>query len=787
MRKSDKSQTDVGGSMWDAALEPKQVPFLWLVALGFGAMLAGPLLQLVLFRGVPTERVRARLWSWVAVGAASAAIAIVLHLRASAHAWDEAVSASFAAWNPYGLTTGLADWLSFPVALVLVTFVLGFAIRARLWPLTYLVALSGLAFVSMGIAMMLVFPRPPPLDYGFFLGPSAFPGLTAGLWWMVGLLGFVAPKLGQHAPAWLPHLRWAVVVSPVSLVAGQTHVTGYLVGVALATSVTFTLALWIDRLAKTAMSPRAEDPLVRLGERLDGWILRYLWSGRTLVALIGLGICLRVVSYWWTPLGPDAYVYAAMADSLLESGTLTMPWGNPHTFDTAVVASHHYPPLFPAYLAGFYALLGVSAATTHVASIVSSLAALAVVWLCTRDLYGRPTALVVTAVIAINPLFVQNTGQGYSENLVMLLFTATLWAILKSLDRPWYIVAAGLFAGLGYLAKSSMGYFFIIAGLGGLAWRLKWRGWKVLRDPSYLAAILLFGLIVLSWMWRNWVLFGTWETSHHLASAYSLAMGAPGEWFVKTWVAFLFYLFVGYLLYLALLPWIPKLVGVPKLASEHDSGLWLALGLPLLLSSAIDAALWMAEGEFLLHNVRYIAFVAVPAAWLIVRHTPRPTRVVRFAAVASMALFLVACAVYARPSVSYRQYVGDDLGQLVEPGDSIDFLDSNTHGVYQFYFQLTQNGQRDVNVSISCATMRGCAGFAPPPEAITAEWVVMVGPHAHRLPPEYVAVSGTDAVYSSAYPEWMSLWHRGPLGADELEVLSGLEEDDASAPAITPL
>ncbi|MFO1532689.1 MAG: glycosyltransferase family 39 protein [Thermoplasmatota archaeon] len=108
-----------------------------------------------------------------------------------------------------------------------------------------------------------------------------------------------------------------------------------------------------------------------------------------------------------------------MGQSFATTGSFTMPWGDPHSDLTAPVPSHHYPPLYPMYLASFYKVLGFSQATTDAASIASSLLALAVVYLCTRDLYGRTRALIATAVVAVCPLLVQVTGQDYSENLVL--------------------------------------------------------------------------------------------------------------------------------------------------------------------------------------------------------------------------------------------------------------------------------------------------------------------------------------------------------------------------------
>jgi hypothetical protein len=338
---------------------------------------------------------------------------------------------------------------------------------------------------------------------------------------------------------------------------------------------------------------------------------------------------------------------------------------------------------------------------------------------------------------------------------------ATLWAILKSLEKPWYILPAGILAGLGYLTKSSMGYFFIIAGLGGLAWRLHWKGWKVLKDPAYVAAIAAFGALVAFWALRNLLLFGSLETSHHISAAYHHALAHPLRWGFLALVTFVFYATVGYLAYLALLPWLPKLAKMPKLESEHDSGLWLALGLPLLLTAAIDAALWLTEREFFANNVRYIGFVAVPAAWLLLRHLDPRQRSVRLAALGTFLLLLSGALFFGKPSQSNLQIIADDLEPRFRDGDSIAWVDTNVHGIYRYYFQLTKEGTRPVEVAIACANDPLCPPGTRGPETLDTTWVLMAGDGGGRLPSHYERVPDSPAQHDPRFPNSMSLWrHR---------------------------
>jgi hypothetical protein len=572
----------------------------------------------------------------------------------------------------------------------------------------------------------------------------------------------------RSAWRWVPAAVLCLLLAFAQVMLGQAWLSDALAGLLLAGAwllFTYLALLLVEeglgfgRDAPPGAPRSSRSLLLRALDRADA-VARNIVARPVpwLLAAIAIGVLLRLASYWWTPLGVDAFVYAVMGNQLLHTGSFTMPWGDVHTYLTAPVPSHHYPPLYPIYLAGFYRVLGFSQSTTHVAAIVSSLGALLVTWLCTRDLYGPRKALVATAAIALSPLFVQNTGQGYSENLVLLLFVATLWAILKSLEKPWHILPAGILAGLGYLTKSSMGYFFVVAGLGGLAWRLYWKGLRVLRDPAYLAAIVAFGALVAGWAVRNFLLFGSWETSRHISEAYHHALAHPLQWGFLALVTFVLYATVGYLVFLALLLWLPRLAKMPKLETEHDSGLWLALGLPLLLTAAIDAALWLSEREFFINNVRYVGFVAVPAVWLLLRHLDLRSRAVRLAAVGTFLLLLTGSLLFAKPGGSSIQAIADDLGPRMKEGDSVAWVDTNVHGIYRFYFQLTRDGTRAVPVAIACAADPLCPPDTPGPGTLDTTWVLMEGDGTALLPPHYVPVPDSPAQYDPRFPEYMSLW-----------------------------
>ncbi len=676
--------------------------------------------------------------------------------------WDETLSIGLrGAFGPLHGVAAAASWLlSFPFALLALFLLFLWPAKKLRWKEAYFALAAGPGLAAVLVVLKVVFPRFGP-PQPFFVGATTFPNDIAALVPMAAMLAaFLLGRLRPAARGVVPYLVGLAILGVLfPVVAGFASAADVIAGVSLA-ALWFAVCLMALHLAEGGLQG---SPLQRALDRIDSWAQRVMerpipW----LVGLIVFGIALRIASYWWTPLAVDAFSYSAMSHSFLQDGSFTMPWGDVDTYHTAAVQSHHYPPLYPLYLASFFSVFGFTQSTAHIASIVSSLAALLVVYLCTRDMYGHVRGLIATAVAAVSPILVQNTGQGYSENLVLLLFVATMWAILKSLEKPWYIVPAGILAGLGYLTKSTMGPFFIIAGLGGLAWRLHWKGWKVLRDPAYLTAVACFGFLVAIWAWRNILLFGTWDTSFHITDAYHAALTHPLQWAYLFLVTFVFYATVGYLVYLAILPWLPKLVKIPKLQSEHDSGLWLALGLPLLLTAAIDACLWLVEKEFFVNNVRYVAFVAIPAVWLIMRHASPKERGVRLAAVFTIGLLVVGSVYFAKPTESYTQDLADDLAPRLQAGDSVGFVDNNNHFAYRFYFQLTHNGERDVPVVIACMKHPLCPADIPRVGDLDTTWVLL--PHyaeSELNQTRYHQVTDTMAQFDGQHETLMTLWrHR---------------------------
>ncbi len=397
-------------------------------------------------------------------------------------------------------------------------------------------------------------------------------------------------------------------------------------------------------------------------------------------ALVVAGIALRVLSVAWFPVAADASEYAVLSDSILKGRGMWLPWGEYWELDAWTPGpSHHYPPVYPVYLGPFVAAFGTSPLAVQAAAFLAGILLLAVFWRATASLFGREKAAWFVALLALDPVLVATTGTGYSENLVTLLFVVTVAAIVKSLKDPRWILAAGLAAGLAYLTKSSVGPFFLIAGLAGFAWRFKFVRWKVLRDRWYLAAITVFGALAGGWALRNLAAFwdGTprglltdWQTSAWFSQATSNALAHPLD--LGFMLAARLPFFLGLFL-LAAGPWWREIRGLPLLRDEEASALGLSVGLTYVLAWLISGVLWVTERSPVLWAdlARYVVFANPVVWWMAAKggDPSTPTFRRRFAVAAAALVVANAAAFLAPQGGVFAAY--HDLRERADPGDVV--------------------------------------------------------------------------------------------------------------------
>jgi len=320
------------------------------------------------------------------------------------------------------------------------------------------------------------------------------------------------------------------------------------------------------------------------------------------LAAIAAGVVLRLLAPFFMDLRSDGDTYTAMGQAWAMHREFIMPYGDVTTWAaTPPGYSNHYPPAYPFFLGIVFSLFGFGLWQAKWAAVFISILALVAVYATTRDLYGRTAAALAAGIMALEPHLLWVTGAGFSENMVLLFFALTMWAIVRSLEDDRYIVLAGLFAGLTYLSRASVGYFFVIAGTGGFFWRLAYRGWGVLANKWYLSAIVLFLGIMGAWAYRNVSLFGYAPEVIVLGPSLLLAAGALG--------AFALTLLLPFAINSRLRRWPNFVPGIVLLAVAGALAAWagiLALGDGFARSLTLMVPLWETSSY-----TRYVQDLAI--------------------------------------------------------------------------------------------------------------------------------------------------------------------------------
>ncbi|HLE48248.1 MAG TPA: glycosyltransferase family 39 protein, partial [Candidatus Thermoplasmatota archaeon] len=329
----------------------------------------------------------------------------------------------------------------------------------------------------------------------------------------------------------------------------------------------------------------------------------------------------------------DGYVYWHLAGSIAsgQGVAITNPSvGDGCNFALPVGPSHHFAPLWAFIQAVFILLFGATTATWAAATVALSVAAVFVVYWTTRDLFGGDAAVLVAGIVAHEwSLLLFGTMLGYAENLVLITFALTFWAILRGLTDERMLLLAGLFAGLGYLGRASVGWFFVVAGLGGLLWRVHFHGWRILKNPWYLGAMAIFGTFLAAWGTRNLIHFWDGDWSHIIAAAQtsefhdyalSTALHQPR---LYSMALFAKLILLGTGLLLPLAPVIPAIAARAKAWREEAvSGLLLGAALIFAFALIFSAAFGVVEGRQLFwgHHLRYVTPALVPLLWIVWSH-----------------------------------------------------------------------------------------------------------------------------------------------------------------------
>ena len=336
-----------------------------------------------------------------------------------------------------------------------------------------------------------------------------------------------------------------------------------------------------------------------------------------LIGLIVLGVVLRLATSNSWGIVYDGAVMSVMGQSFALDGEFLVPYASVPTY------YDHYAPLFPMYLSLFYRAFGFGIWATKLAELTLSVLLIGVVWATTADFFGRRKAWYAAAFVAQEPMFLITSLIGYSEVLVGTLYVLMAWGAVKGLRDPRYFALAGLFAGLGFLAKASIGWVIVVALGAGFLWLWRARGVWILRNRWFLAGVGAFAVLAGGWTIRNLVRFGwpNWEMSSCVSYVYAYGFAHPGllgaALFAKIPVfAAFFLLYSG--LFLSELRW-----PLRHVRGEETSLPWTMVGSTFGMGWIMSSFFWTVEQTSLWSwdNLRYVVIVSPLILWLLLRET----------------------------------------------------------------------------------------------------------------------------------------------------------------------
>lgn len=179
-------------------------------------------------------------------------------------------------------------------------------------------------------------------------------------------------------------------------------------------------------------------------------------------------------------------------------------------YHTGYGPTAHKPPLYPLFLAGIYALLGIGnyIAIRMIQAIIGALSTL-IIYLLGKRMFGQTIGILASVGASVYPLFVYMTGELYPETLFIFLFSLLLFlAFQVSTSRPtgidsWSNALYGILFGLTTLSRPNVLIFLPVLVIWPF---LNLNVKTAARTMALVLSVTM--LVVLPWTIRNYVVFG---------------------------------------------------------------------------------------------------------------------------------------------------------------------------------------------------------------------------------------------------------------------------------------
>lgn len=226
-------------------------------------------------------------------------------------------------------------------------------------------------------------------------------------------------------------------------------------------------------------------------KRFELWLLSGLISVAAVLRFWDIG---NKPGWEW-----DEPAYAAIGNNVASQGLLqaATEYGQPPT------DFFYQPPFYFLMLANWYRVLGPGITEARYWAAGMSLLMLALFYLLARSMFGRKTAFVATAFMAVDAWVVYSNRIGWIENSLMVLAVGAMWLYWRAITHPTNLnfIITGLAIGLTVIFKHNGAYLFIAVALYWLIQR------RCTRQHLWLAAsafsVITTYLLVMTLLYRQ--------------------------------------------------------------------------------------------------------------------------------------------------------------------------------------------------------------------------------------------------------------------------------------------
>ncbi len=189
-------------------------------------------------------------------------------------------------------------------------------------------------------------------------------------------------------------------------------------------------------------------------------------------------------------------------------------------------------PFYPIALACLYTWSGFSLQAIAVLNIVAAGLTAGLIYLCGARALNRFCGLGAALFFAIDPTQVAQTPQAGTEPLGLLLFVASVYAMLRACEtqRASFFFLSGLFIGLSNLTRTLT--IFVLPFFLGLIFVFGWRERRIKAALIHLSAMTFgFVIVILPWLIHQERSYGIFSISDNIGEAfYSASSPSYKQW-----------------------------------------------------------------------------------------------------------------------------------------------------------------------------------------------------------------------------------------------------------------